>query len=792
MKNLFADDNEMLAECDQLVKDDSMDAEDRATIGAFYNGRDTMSTCEADAQGQTEITNHLFGYDSLNTARIQIESIFTKTKNVWNFKMYDAPAEYRQEWEMATAEDFNAIIRDSRRLKPHVKSMAGQVTLYGSSHFMWRDIVDWCPVVARPLVPTGTGILASDIPYACVPSFLTLGELVRAKRSAEKLRDKGEKSFWSIESLERCIDTLQANVSVKPTSYGVGTSQQTVDEREQMRQEGGASAQYRMKLPVYYLYIARPDEEGTPFDMIILARWTPQQREDSIRRNKLILPVKLFEKERMYKSAAHWLNPYFIDTSLGGETSWHRCMGLGHLNYDSDVDVETFFNTAMQGSLENLRRTFRADSQADWDAIARWNQGQTPSNVLPPGIKIEEAAKNPNFQYAFTTIQMLQGLARRKASAAIGNAGDNTTDELEIQALERQGRNAEALASRMSDIYEATDSLGREIFRRMVAPLPLESDPGYEEISAFQKCLRKKGVPVELLRKWANSDEKVLCVETSRAGGDGDRVRTVMVNQMLMSRLPLFNPEAQQTILRRVMASETQDYQFAEEIVPYEKKPDGNQVQSANVENQACLLRGITGFVPPIQKEDLHMEHLPEHFGGMQGLLAKGQMKGWDEIDLAGFKAIGSHAGAHIQSIMAIPEQKDLAKQAVEQLQQLAKAGQEFANNMKPSQPDPAEAKELELKERKQQLSERAQLKLEEHRGAAMDLSRRKQASNEVLESQRLADQENSGAHKRYMDEVKVIEGKRDRIMERANKRSESAKERAFAKAQAEKEPAPA
>lgn len=784
MKPLFQDDNEMLSECDQLVKDDEADSEDRTTIASFYNGRDTMSSGEAETSGTTEITNHLFGYDSLNTARIQIEGIFTKQKHVWGLKFYDAPMEYRQQWEMAATEAFNAVIRDSRRLKPQIKSLAGQVTLFGSSHLMFRDLVDWCPMIARPLVPTGTGILATDVPYACVPSFLTLGELIKARESAKKLSDQGMDAYWSIDALDRCIETLKANVSpANKVSYGVGTSQQTGDEREQARQESGdGRSGYRMKLPVYYMYVARPEEDGTPFDLIILARWTPQQREQSARNRKLILPVKLFERERMYEKAQHWLQSFFIDTAIGGETSWHRCMGLGHLNYDSDVDVETFFNTAMQGSLENLRRTFRADSQADWDAISRWNQGQTPSNVLPPGIKIEEAQKNPNFQYAFTTIQMLQGLARRKASAAIGNTGDQTSDELEIQALERQGRNAEALASRMSDIYEATDALGTEMFRRMMQPVPLVSDPGYEEITAFQKCLRKAGVPVELVRKWLKSDEKLVCVETSRAGGDGDRVRTVMVNQMLMSRLNLFNPEAQQVILRRVMASETQDYQFAEQIVPYEKARDGNQIERANSENMACVLRGATGYVPEIQKDDLHMEHVPEHLGGMQGLLAKGQIEGWNELDLAAFKAMGSHAAAHIQSVMQIKEQKDAAKQMMDQLQQLAKAGQEFANNMKPSQPDPETAQDMQLKERKQSLSERAQIKLEQHRKESLDLSKAKQASKEVLESQRLADQEGSGAHQRYMDEVKMIEDKKNRIMQRAHDRSEAAKQRAFEK----------
>jgi hypothetical protein len=535
-------------------------------------------------------------------------------------------------------------------------------------------------------------------------------------------------------------------------------------------------------VPVYFFYVARPDEEGTPFDLIILARWTPAQR-DRATKQKMILPVVMYECERKYENAHQWLNPYFIDTSIGGEPSWHRVMGLGALNYEADVDTEQFFNTAMQGSLENLRRTFRVESQADWELIAKWNQGQTPSNVLPPGLKSDEAVKNPNFQYAFTTMQMLQGLSRRNASSAIGNTGDSSSNELEIQALERQGRNAEALAARMSDIYDATDALGLEMFRRMLQPVPMASDPGYEEIVAFQKRLRKDGVSVDLLRKWMKNNEGQVCVETSRATGDGDRVRMVMVNQMLMNRLHLFNPQAQQIILKRVTAQETQDYKLAEELVPYEKKADANQVERANNENQACILRAITGYVPERNPDDLDMEHVPEHFGGMQGLLAIGQAKGWTQIELAAFKALGSHAAMHIQAVKAIKEQADVANQMMHTLEGIAKQGQEFANNLEQSEQDEAKQKELELKERNQMLKERGQVALEQHRAAALDLSKRKQASKEVIEAQRLADQENDGAHRRMMTEVEMVEGKKDKIIERAEERSQAADERAAAKA---------
>lgn len=783
---LFRDDEEILNECDQLVKDDELDAEDRTTIESFYNGRNTMSPDEAERNGITQITNHLFGYDSLNLARLQIEAIFTQPKEVWTFKFPEAPMEFRQQWEMYSTACFNKVIRESRRLKPHVKTLAGETTLHGSGFLMFRDTEDWCPVFARPLVPTGTGILASDVPYACIPGHLTLGEMKRYLKASEDLKKNGTEGFWRTGNLEKAIEVLEGNITGRTGTLGTTMNGVTIDEREQMYQEQGLNGPgYRMKLPVYYFYVARPEEEGTPFDLIILARFTPHQRKYATDRMKTVLPVCLFKREKMFERANNWLNPFFIDAAIGGNTSWHRTMGLGQLNYEPDMHTEQFFNVAMQGSIENLRRTFRIEGQADWELINRWNQGDTPSNVLPPGVKFEEAAKNPNFQYAFTTIQMLQQLSRRNASSSVGNSGDTSTNELEIQALERQGRNAEALAARMSDIQESADALGLEIFRRMCAPLPMRFDPGYEEIRAFQEGLRKDGVPIGLLRRWLKSPDRQVICEIDRSTGDGDRVRQIMVDNMLMSRLHLFNPQAQQIILRRVTANQTKDYGFAAQIVPYEPKPDGNQVDRANGENETCMLRGITGHVPERKEDDIDMVHIPEHLGGMQALLAKGDVKGWDQMDLAGFKAMGAHCAMHIQTLEAIPEQKQAAGEMYNQLQQLARQGQEFANNMKDSgkEIDPVEAKKLELAERKQLISERSQLALEQHRADAMTLSRQKESFKQVATAAQLANQENQSAEGRKMQVAQMLLDKQEKVKERANERSAAATKRAESKA---------
>lgn len=754
----FTDWQDMIAEADQLVYEDALDSGDRSQISSFYNGRQSMSNAEADEQGINELTNHLFGYDSMAQAKAQIEAIYTRPQQVWTVNLSGVPQQMQQKWSMAVSKNLNDVIKASGRLKPQIKSIAGDAVLYGRACAMFRDSYDWCPRLMRPLVPRGTGTLAGDVPYAVVPSYLSLTELIRAQERHKRGAKRGLKSFWKGEALAAAIDTLQENVSKGNFIAADGRTQ--ADEVEQDFQENKIMySQYRTKLPVYYIYTGHPDEEGTPADLTILARYTPNQMASAAKAQSS-LPTCLYERENLFDKADHWLHPFFVDASLDGEMTWHRVMGLGRLNYDNDVDVEEFFNEAMQGSKENLRRTFKVGQQGDWELIKRWNDGEYASNLLPPGVDIAEMSKNPNFQYAFNTMAMLQQQSHKNAGTSFGaSSPPDSKKELQVQALERQGRNAETMGNRINDIYECFDRLGTEIYRRMLGETPLPLDDGYEEIVQFQRLCRNDGVPVEILRKLFEAGTSGTVVETNRTVGDGNQVKEQMVNSFLMQQIHIYSPEAQEIIKRRVTASLTRDYAFAEEVVPYDKKPDSNQVARANEENNSCINRGIGGYIPPYGADDVDAVHLQEHFGAMQAMLMKGKAnKGWDMTDLAGFKALGSHSAGHIQRIAQNPQAKAMATKLMQTLQGLAKQGQEFANNLakqqQAEQPSPVEQAKLQLAGKKQELDVRKQTALEKHRKATIMLQTRKAASGEVIAAAQLINSERQASHKAHMDKI--------------------------------------
>jgi hypothetical protein len=803
----FEDYNQMLAECDQLISEDVEDAEDRVTISSFYNGRDTMTKREQESSGTENIVNHLLGYDSINLAKQQIEAINTKPKNVFEIDLYDVPQNEKHRWEQVLTENFNMIIKNSRRFKPEWKGVAGEITLFGRGTLIHRDNNDWCPTLATPYVPRGTGILPNEIPYMMIPDYLTIIDLKQALKASNERKDLGMDVEWNLPALQTAIDMLESNLTDK-TKAGFVQNNKNITKEEEFEQNASSSTGHtatRQRIAVYYLYIGDFDcDDCVPFDLVVLPRFTLEE-SNSINKSTSDMPEWLFHGTKQFERAGHLVHPMFIDCQIGGKMNWHRVMGLGRLNYEPDVEIEEFFNEAMAGSRENIRRVYQVASAADWELLKTWADSGSSTNVLPPGVTVADMGRQPNFQHSFHTIEMLTQLTRRNAAGSINHPDSGKVKELEVNALERQGRNAEALSTRMSDIYECADALGIEMFRRMLAEDPLPCDQGYAEIKAFQDICKKYKIPLNKLRKMKDGKAVHWCVRSSRSAGDGNTVKRRMVNQMLMSRLNLFNSEAQQIILRRVTAEESGDYEFAEQIVPYKRKDDPDQVNRANQENDTMDKRGILGQPVPTNEDDLDMVHIQQHMADMQADLARAKVRPWDEIDLAAFKAKGGHTMMHIEHMKGIKEQKPLVNKITQELQQLAKAGQEHANNIakaaeaKKQEMSQKEQVEMQIKARKQALAEHAQTALEDHREKSLSLATQKakvsaevQVANSRVGEQASAHQQMLAERSAQEDAAAMEADKAAQFMEAQNPPPVAAPAGAApAQAEAPEEPAP-
>lgn len=726
-----------------------------------------MGEEEAKRRGISEITNHLFGYDSISASKEQIVSAYTKSPTTFVIECTGPDEARRQKWSMLATKHFNEAINRSRRFRPVHESVGGDATLVGSAFYCHLDPYDWCPRSRRPLVPRESGVLPEDVPYACIPDRVSLADLYRYLDIAKRQQGKSGES-WNMKGLKDAIRFLENNTGIQANSTSTTASRETYEEIEYAEQSGAISpSSYRASIPVFYVITARSDEDGTPSDVTMLARHTDVYRG---RRAKEGDPVEclLFDRERAFKTPSDWLNPLFLDCSVGGEVSWHRTMGLGRLNYDSDVDVEEFFNDAMQGSKEQVRRLFKVKNGADMDLVERWATGEEFSNLVPDGVEIMEQGKSANFQYAFNTMGMLQQASRKNGNMALSNSGgmEKQVKELEVQALERQGRNAMAISNRIDNVYFALEGVGCRMLKTFLSPSISKGDKGYPEVAYFRYCLERDGVPIEFLREKNKYGFVNFKLRVNRVAGDGDKVREAMVNRMLLQWLHLFSPQAQQVIVRRVVATETNDYQLSEELVPFQQEPDYKQQERAANESQTMLQRSGTGWVAPVKPDDIAGIHIPEHMQDLAAAVTRGQQGQWNQFISAGVQAIAKHVMAHMPNMQSNP---DLQKQYIQQLQQIGQIVQQLdrqeQQKQEQSQVDPVDAATLQLKQAQLQQKQIEFGALDAHRTNSLGLSVQKEANRSAEANVRLARENNSAAYADLAKEQEIAASKAESIL---------------------------
>ena len=654
--------DEAIGNASDLVKEDDFAADDRQVIANFYNGRELMSNAEAEEQNIANIVNHLFGYGALNGFKLQIAAIYSAGQYLWTPDIIKGAQEHEKAGhQVHMANSFNRHIKKSRRLKPEVQAMSGDLVLHARAVMMFRDNFDWCPRIAHVYVPKGTGTVSSDIPYAFVADNIPYWKL------KEQQRNYTEGGLWDKTALDKAIKYIEQTGAVSldnQNSFGYENPQQSQNQDEQT----GMDFSTAMDLPVWYIYEVNHDNPALPVDVKIVTRYEliGTGRDDSMQ--SLPKDDLLFSQKNHFKHVQHWIHPIFMDTEIGGRPTWHSVTGIGRLNYERDGDVEEFFNLAMDGAKDKMRTKWQTIDGASREKLQRFFARR--EDVVPEGIKPVEMKYDPGYQHAMGIMQLLQQTSKEDAGAGFSNAGSQG-DELEIQAAERQQRSGFQVSARMDDVYEGLDDLGAEVFRRFCNLNLSKSRMGYREIKAFQDDMEEREID---FKKYGKSDRfgelKNCVVKTSRAAGDGSEVSKMRTNAKLMSWLGLFPPEGQELVKRRVVADETRDTDFAESVVPFEPQPDPDQLARARQENISSLQRGIVGFVAQRNKDDLDPVHTGEHKEGLDAAVATGRAQGYfTQPEAKGFESLATHQMIHIRNMQQTGVNPEAANELMQALQ---------------------------------------------------------------------------------------------------------------------------
>lgn len=742
MKKLryFKDVEAAISSVGNLVTEDSDSHIDRQILANFYNGRELMTESEAEDENISTIVNHLFGYNDLNGFKLQLANIYNGGDVLWNLEIEGPPETVpdRQEHQLQMSAAIDTAIKRSRRFKPEYNATCGDLVLHGRGVLMYRDNYDWCPQLSHLYVPKNTAPVARAVPYAFAADDIPYSTLQEHLRHAKANPDSTK---WNVSELSRLVEYLEENghlsTSAQTDTFGGEHKQQAENTDEQM----GTDESTALEVPVWYVYEVDHTDPLLPVDLRIITRYNITDAANN-ENTKIPENFLLFDEEHHFAQAEHWLHPFFMDVEIGGKPSWHSATGIGQLNYERDTDVEEFFNLAMDGAKDKMRQKWKILDGASRDKIQRFFHEKT--DLVPEGVEAVELKSDPGYQHSFQIIQMLRQLSSEESGSGTQNQGTKS-DELEIQASERQQRMGFQVSARIEDIYDCMDDLGSEIVRRFINIVLDEERTGFREINEFREEMKGRQIPYEEYGKQNDHGRMPLIqVKTSRSSGDGSETQKSQTNQALMSWIGLFGPEAQELIKRKVVRDITRDPDFAKAIVPFEKKPDPDQVARARTENTAAIERGITGFVPERSKDDVDGVHMPEHQNALQAFVLKGRTKTFfDEGEAKGFEALATHQMVHVKSAAGADQTKEMSNKFMQELQQLtreAEALKKQGEQQKEKEKiDPVKAQELQLKRETLDFQKQQQMDLVEDRGRRAGLDERTQSEKSQIDIEKAA-----------------------------------------------------
>lgn len=698
---LFRNTENIIAEILDMEKDELKRREDRATVSAFFNGQPPLSQKQADSMGLKVNVNNLFGYTDLAAAKDQTVALYTKPPRLFVCEMDFAPVSEKRKWETKLTFELNRIIKKSGRLRMPYEGVAGDAVLHGEGELFFPNPRCALPrhlPLSKRLVPSKAPADPNELSYFAIDTHISIHEIEKHLRresegwnlaNLKKLRaemfDKADKSGWS-------ASALSAVNSMNP------------EELEYARQ-GCAPLDKLCKfnVPVYYFYQSDPERDGRPLDLTILCKVAKDSDPKHVAGG-----LTLFEEAEFFPTVSEAIHPFFMDCILGGTPEWHRVKGMGHLNYSLAWHMELFVSRMIQGGMESTMEIFQASDGANREELERILLRH--NGILPEHVSLLGNRRQFDFAGIMGLFNLVRSAAAKNAQGAVSNTGDVNSDELEVQAMFRQGQINAQQSSRNANWYETLGRLGKTILGRFTNPFLMPEDrkscEDYSEIMDFQSAIKRAGIPIYYCQPHN------VRVTAHKITGDGNELKANRAAAFTIQNLASLPAGSQQQAKREAWAVMLDDYEKAEAWIPIDDKPDVDQVRTARSENNDCI---VQGEAPEIADTDVDEVHIGEHFKGLGSILKKAaqlQKETFTPEQLMAFKALGGHTIAHIQRMEQMGK-KDQAKAAMEAMNEIAKMAEKFRHNLEQQEQaseqeptDPVEAAKLELAAAQLQLAQ--------------------------------------------------------------------------------------
>lgn len=712
----------ILANCDHWREDAYSTDLDWTELMRHFNGGALIQDTDDTGRDRVRRPNLLFGNKFLSGPARQLSSPYYQPLGMVEFKVKRGADPARRLFvEEVLNREANKVIRKSERLKWPYRACVGDSVIWGIGALYRDDPYDWCPKYGRPIYPWDAPADITDDKFSdwAFTGRLTAREIMSRLKRREKGDDK-EGSGWNQPTLRGVLQSIierHAEDAGFEGNYPSFEWDDPIEIQQFVEAQTWGDQTMDNALPVYWYFSKDFSSERAgerPVDLYCVSRYGEnvipsrngsdpvlkinRDKKDGDKEDS----TRLFYQKALFSDIRECFFPFVVDTMEGGEPKMRRVLGLGQLNYDLDIRMQTTVNAGLEGAEFDFAPFFSAGDEVSDDIMEQITaEGLNPYDFIPLGVKMMEKPRGARPYSAlmeFTNLfhnSMGQNTAQEYGSA---NQATRGRQELEVQVLERQAQNTETTTRRMDEWIDRGNCMCKVIGETICSPKIMEWDVAFPEQMALADTMLEYGISPE---------EYLGNVECSmrQPPGAGDPGVALRRAKMTFDASAHLGPAARKIALREFMrVLWGGDARMADLLVPdNEANPD--QVAEAQQQNAVAF----TQLTPPVVRDsDMPGVHVPVHIKALQSVAMLAAQSGeiWRARDAQGFQALAGHTMADVNQLGSVDP--DGAKRAARHLGQLSKMVAKFQVAEQPMQPqiDPAKRADLALREREQDRKE--------------------------------------------------------------------------------------
>jgi hypothetical protein len=646
-------------------------AQDRAKINSLMNGQRPY-TKEEEKKHQIQINvNWGQGKRIMLDANRQLNNALLHPGILFNCTLETGLVEKRDEWSQKFTKNIHKPLqRDSSGRLNHflIRSRNASVCMHGIGVLLWKNSWSWMPrfvPLEDFLVPTDSYCDFSNWRYFAVNLYFTPGELVDMTQG-----DKVDKR-WNQKMIKQILDAHREY-------YSESTPSTWRNQPEAMKQVHDQNKGYYYsdaipKIRMRAFYYQQVDEPNKWYRSIILRETNGDAKTDEF----------LYDgsDEPFADSISHIINVQYGDANIVAPLKLHSVRGLG---VDLYAPVETLNRLQCelaQHTFEQLKMYFKIQDPADRDRLKQVLVQQY--GFIPEGLTIVPQTERHQVDSGLvvTVMDQMRQVMQENSSSYV-----NDTDKGDGQAMtakEAQIRLNQAsvmVTGMLQMMYVQEAFYYQELVRRFCNES--SRDP---EVKQFRQDCIDDGIPPELLvaKNWNVTPERVL--------GGGDRSLAQQESQWLLQNRSLYDPNAQQKILRIATRTMLDDPAKANMLVP---AAPVLATQGTYVAEQlfGTMMHGIQ----PAIRDGIDQIGYIEALLKMMGTVIQ-QITSTDNVgtqgDLVGLATVAQNIGQHMAILAGDEQQRQRVKKYGDMLGQLINLVKGFAQRQaakrEESQPDP-------------------------------------------------------------------------------------------------------